>query len=156
MSSVSHATEHAIGSEAPLYFASPISTLLESREDENLQHITLHDLAEAYSLFVNRIERIAVALSNVNYTSSALQCVKENALVIAQCLRRDVGRAFIDPFPEDSQSDPMQLPQEVTLKFMKLARDLTLVSQHALQVVACLFRFPALMSAFQRKPCCFH
>ncbi|EED86088.1 predicted protein [Postia placenta Mad-698-R] len=150
MSSVSHATEHNIGSEAPLYFASPISTLLESREDENIQHITLHDLAEAYSLFVNRIERIAVALSDVNCTSSALRCVKENALVIAQCLRRDIGRAFIDPFPENSQLDPMQLSQEASLKYMKLARDLTLVSQHALQVVACLFRFPALMSAFQR------
>lgn len=149
MSSVSHATEHNIGSEAPLYFASPISTLLESREDENIQHITLHDLAEAYSLFVNRIERIAVALSDVNCTSSALRCVKENALVIAQCLRRDIGRAFIDPFPENSQLDPMQLSQEASLKYMKLARDLTLVSQHALQVVACLFRFPALMSAFQ-------
>ncbi|KAI0917111.1 hypothetical protein AcW1_007609 [Taiwanofungus camphoratus] len=139
---------------ALMYFDAPIATLLESIEDFASDHIFIHDVAQAYSIFCLQIKAIAKSIYNNTHEIPALHLIKQHAGSIVQCLRRDIRRSLVDPFPElrrsgNSIPDSVALStQEVSEEEMKYAVDLSIVCHYALQLLSDIFKFPVLSSLF--------
>lgn len=136
------------------FFASPIQTLVDSVEDIHGEHLSLHDIADAYATFSMRIQDNANELSRTEPVLVALELLKSQALIVATALRRDIRRALADPMPgqppETSMSDDWLLPSQQALdeQQVKCARDQALVCHQSLQFLSNVFRFSVLQQQF--------
>lgn len=142
--------------QSSVYFASPIQTLVDSVQDATSEHVSLHDIADAYSTLSTRVQVHANAISRVDRALAALDLLKSQASVVVTALRRDIRRAFVDPVPGVHQSvvsfasDDWIAPRQTVLGDieLKLARDQSFVCHHSLQFLSDVFRFPALQESF--------
>jgi hypothetical protein len=142
--------------QSSIYFASPVQTLVDSVQDATSEHISLHDIADAYSTLSMRVQVHANAISRVDRALTALDLIKSQASVVVTALRRDIRRAFVDPVPGPHQSvvsfasDDWIVPRQAVLGDieLKLARDQSFVCHHSLQFLSDIFRFPALQESF--------
>ncbi|CAE6395735.1 unnamed protein product [Rhizoctonia solani] len=179
------------------YLSSPVSTIVSSvtitpqpnRIDGEYGDIygplpmSLHDIAEAYTLMLARMRLQAMAVgpdgnpTEAEITSDLplLEPIRKYHAELAVALSRDVGRALIRPVsfsptpyhteeindwssdyssdvfgsssPPGSPSGPTQR-RGLTAAEVKYARDLSLVSQSAIRVLAVIFHEPAISSHF--------
>lgn len=146
--------------------------------------MSLHDLAEAYTLLLARLRLQAMTVgpdgspTEVEISSDLplLEPIQQHHSELATALARDVGRALIRPSsfstynayqpnevdewssdyssdvfgsssPPGSPSGPTQ-KRGLTAAEVKYARDLSLVSQSAIRVMAVIFHEPAISSHF--------
>jgi hypothetical protein len=142
-----------------VYLASPIQTIVNSVQDALSEHISLHDVADAYSTLSMRIQDNAYTISHVERALAALELIKARASIVTVALRRDVRRAFVDPLPDAFQptssfsSENSMFPQsqpiyDLSEDEIKAARDQYYVCHHALQLLSDIFRFPVLQDLF--------
>ncbi|CAE6458011.1 unnamed protein product [Rhizoctonia solani] len=179
------------------YLSSPVSVIVSSvsvipqpnRIDGEHGNIygplpmSLHDIAEAYTLLLSRMRLQAMVIgSDGNPTEveispdlPLLEPIRKHHVELAVALARDVGRALVRPAsfspapyqheefndwssdyssdvfgsssPPGSPSGPTQR-RGLTAAEVKYARDLSLVSQSAIRVLAVLFHEPAISSHF--------
>ncbi|CAE6528641.1 unnamed protein product [Rhizoctonia solani] len=145
--------------------------------------MSLHDIAEAYTLMLARMRLQAMTIgpdgnpTEVEISSDLplLDPIRKHHAELALALARDVGRALIRPAsfsptpyqqeefndwssdyssdvfgsssPPGSPSGPTQ-KRGLTAAEVKYARDLSLVSQSAIRVLAVIFHEPAISSHF--------
>ncbi|KAL6303902.1 hypothetical protein BKA93DRAFT_786211 [Sparassis latifolia] len=138
--------------DAPGYFRSPIATLRESLEDDSAEHISAHDLLEAYSVFSNRLRTIVTVIPEDQREVPSLNYVARHAPEVAQCLRRDLRRALVDPVPNYRFSNDL-IPESLAFRDatedqVKDARDASSVCHGALRLLSYIFRFSVLSSMF--------
>lgn len=149
--------------------------------------MSLHDLAEAYGLMLNRLRLQAMTIGpngqamevEISSDLPLLQPIHEHHSALAAALARDVARALVRPVsfstpapyqandveewssdyssdvfgsssPPSSPSGPTQ-KRGLTAAEVKYARDLSLVSQSAIRVMAVVFHEPAISSHFSGK-----
>ncbi|KAF9005428.1 hypothetical protein BDQ17DRAFT_1353043 [Cyathus striatus] len=139
------------------FFSSPIETLLESLEDPQDEHVTLHDVIEAYAMLSTRIRVLAKTLLEVPVTPQpALETLQAHSRDLHKCLSRDIQRATAIPLHQ-FQSDwtvvhtlsEIDLPPEC----LQDSKDIANVCHHALQVIASVFLFRLFIHYF---PVCLH
>lgn len=139
------------------FFKSPVLTLLESLEDLDADHVSMHDLLEAYAVLSNRIKITAHLLIEIDAEHPALNFLGQHSRSVAECLHRDVRRAFAEPLPQSSNQDAAiptsfdLLPEEASLNLEKQVVDMSAVCHAALVVVSNIFRFKALSALFPGK-----
>ncbi|CUA76883.1 Titin [Rhizoctonia solani] len=183
--------------QCPTYLSSPVSVIVSSvsvtpqpnRIDSEYGNsygplpMSLHDIAEAYTLMLARMRLQAMTVgpdgnpTEVEISSDLpiLEPIRKHHTELSVALARDVGRALIrsasfspspyqheefndwssdyssDVFgsssPPGSPSGPTQR-RGLTAAEVKYARDLSLVSQSAIRVLAVIFHEPAISSHF--------
>lgn len=182
----------------PTYLSSPMSTIIASvtvtpspnRIDGEVGDIfgplpmSLHDLAEAYTLMLSRLRLQAMTVApdgsaievEISSDLPLLEPIRQHHAELATALARDVGRALVRPSsflaptpyqpvdvdawssdyssdvfgsssPPGSPAGPTQ-KRGLTAAEVKYARDLSLVSQSAIRVMAVVFHEPAVSSHF--------
>ncbi|KAJ1311252.1 hypothetical protein OPQ81_009750 [Rhizoctonia solani] len=145
--------------------------------------MSLHDIAEAYTLMLARMRLQAMTVGpdgnptevEISADLPLLEPIQKHHTELAIALARDVGRALIRPAsfsptpyqheefndwssdyssdvfgsssPPGSPSGPTQR-RGLTAAEVKYARDLSLVSQSAIRVLAVIFHEPAISSHF--------
>lgn len=139
---------------APNYFKSSVDTLLESIHDTESDHVSLHDITEAYNTFSTRTIAHITVISQADYPLPALNLPKVHSSQIIQSLRRDVRRALLDPsidfthqyspFDGSMRSESQELNEDE----IKYARDLSSLCHQSLRFLSDILRFPALYSIF--------
>ncbi|CCM03567.1 uncharacterized protein FIBRA_05703 [Fibroporia radiculosa] len=139
-------------SSVSTYFKGPIATFQESREDFAFENLSLHDISEAYNIFSVRVKGIA-SIFDERFHRNALAHVQDNAALITKCLRRDIHRAFTDPFVAVSQGNPASYLGEsvqpaLTEEDIKYARDVSVVCYQALGLLASIVQFPVFSELF--------
>ncbi|GBE84841.1 hypothetical protein SCP_0700210 [Sparassis crispa] len=145
-------TRSYVYGDAPGYFRSPIATLRESLEDDSAEHISAHDLLEAYSVFSSRLRTIVAVIPEDQREVPSLNYVARHAPEVAQCLRRDLRRALVDPVPNYRSSNDL-IPESLAFRDatedqVKDARDASSVCHGALRLLSYIFRFSVLSSMF--------
>ncbi|KAG9125150.1 hypothetical protein FRC07_008788 [Ceratobasidium sp. 392] len=184
--------------QCPTYLNSPVSTIVASvsvapspnRIDSDMMDVcgplpmSLHDLAEAYTLLLARLRLQAMTVApdgtvtdtEITPDLPLLQPIQKHHSELAIALARDVARALVKPIsfaapvpyqvsdveewssdyssdvygsssPPGSPSGPTQ-KRGLTAAEVKYARDLSLVSQSAIRVLAVVFHEPAVSSHF--------
>ncbi|KII86624.1 hypothetical protein PLICRDRAFT_177378 [Plicaturopsis crispa FD-325 SS-3] len=120
----------------------PLETIHESLEPDFCDHITLHDLLDAYDTLCHRLKHALLSLADASITKT----LEAHASQITDALNRDVRRVLTDPVPppEDSLlTESVEMgPEE-----LKYARDLTLVSHYAMRLTSDILRHHGLYSA---------
>ena len=134
------------------FLKSPIETLLESTEIDSLDHLSQHDLLEAYNTLQTRIRFQIQVICESDQDLLAWNVVKLYSSQVLQVLRRDIRRALGGPSsPRKSSSlggSILSNNIEMTADEIKVATDLSLVCHQSLRLLSDLFRFPALYSIF--------
>jgi len=136
------------------YLQAPIATLSESTEDALFGHLSTHDLLEAYHILSTRIKTIATALSHDVRDIPAMHDIQQNSAVILSCVRRDIHRAFVNPFSEPSGcnslvSDSVSFPESEAIEGdLKHGREMSLISQYALRLLSSIYNLPWLSALF--------
>ena len=138
--------------QSATYFKSPIETLLESTEVDGSDHISQHDLLEAYNTLQTRIRSQIQAICQSDPDSLAWNAVKLCSSQILQVLRRDIRRALVIP-PSALKKSSLEgslasSHPEITVDDVKNAADSSLVCHQSLRLLSDLFRFPPLYSIF--------
>lgn len=135
------------------YFKSPIETLKESLEDPSHSHMSLHDIAEAYTTLCARILTVTASISQNKQEPPALHILKKEASYISRCLHRDISRALNDNIVlsngRDQIPNSMSSTLDITEEDAYYARDEIMVCHCALQTLSNIFTFPALQSGFR-------
>lgn len=146
---------------------SPLETLLESLSPSDSDCITLHDLAEAYNIFLHRLRYLLPSLVNQpptdlnkNPTASIFTPLRAHASQLLECLQRDIRRVLVDPRSLESGSNPYSMgynsihpdtnpdSHDMTVDEIQYARDLCSVSHSALHLLSMIFTFLPLRSVF--------
>ena len=139
------------------FFKSPILTLSESLEDVDADHISNHDVLEAYAILSNRIKQTAHFLGEARKEYSALNFFSKHTGPVVQCLRRDIKRALIDPLPKPStphETIPQSiefLTKEPSASTRKQITEHPAICYAALGIVSNIFKFSTLSSLFAGK-----
>ncbi|PFH53299.1 hypothetical protein AMATHDRAFT_83961 [Amanita thiersii Skay4041] len=76
----------------PVYFTSPLNTLLSSLHDPDCLEVSIHDLIEAYSSLSERIRSVGNVLICNEGILSSLRIIQQNASELIQVIRRDLRR----------------------------------------------------------------
>ncbi|QRW05501.1 hypothetical protein RhiLY_04500 [Ceratobasidium sp. AG-Ba] len=178
------------------YLSSPVATIVASASVDPSPNpidmagvcgplpMSLHDLAEAYTLMLARLRLQAMTVgpdgvpteTEITPDLPLLQPIQKYHSQLATALARDVARALVKPVsftapapyqpndldewssdyssdvygsssPPGSPSGPTQ-KRGLTAAEVKYARDLSLVSQSAIRVLAVVFHEPAVSSHF--------
>ncbi|KZT11922.1 uncharacterized protein LAESUDRAFT_746712 [Laetiporus sulphureus 93-53] len=130
-------------------YRGPLATLQSSLSSD---HLSYHDIAEAYNTLSARLKMIFPFLPNDRRLAPSLDLLGQHADVIVKCLRRDIHCASVEPIPDSSQSDRLTEQSASTLEAnyreedIKYAKDMSLVCQHALHLLSDILRLPALSS----------
>lgn len=121
----------------------PLETILESLEPDFSDHITLHDLLDAYDTLCHRLKHVLISSADASLKPTLLAHVSQ----ITDALHRDIRRVLTDPVPplEDSL---LTESVEIGPDELKHARDLTLVSHYAMRLTSDIFRHHSLYSIF--------
>ncbi|KAI0086959.1 hypothetical protein BDY19DRAFT_957657 [Irpex rosettiformis] len=135
-------------------FKAPVSTLLESLEEDN--EITPHDLTEAYSLIYSRIKSLAPSLSDAAPTTrlpDPFQFLRQHTQEVALCVKRDIERVLEDCITDEEEFNRdaggiIWYPSIVTDDKFRYLKESVDVSHSALQVVSSFFAFYSLSSLF--------
>ena len=131
------------------YLRSPVSLLVHSLRCHDPP---VHDLLDAYSILALRINSLTPSLVLTTDVTPALEIMARFAEPLARRLQLDIRGAFKEPFiatPSMSQSgDIAPLSPGDTVH---TAREVSMLSQYALRVVASIFRFPRLFALFPGK-----
>ncbi|KZT73902.1 hypothetical protein DAEQUDRAFT_808069 [Daedalea quercina L-15889] len=139
------------------FLRSPILTLLESLEDVEHDHISIHDLTDAYSTLCARFKAISDVLSRDSANVPALRFIEEHSVPIVECLRRDVRRALVDPVMAAPQGAAALIDIARPLDWstnldadedMKIAKDTAHLCQTVLRTLSYIFRLPTLSVVF--------
>ncbi|KAJ7069654.1 hypothetical protein C8F01DRAFT_1113489 [Mycena amicta] len=133
---------------SPLYFMSPATTILEY-EGLDGDHISLHDLVEAYATLSNRIRsQIRILLAD-DAVPPALSPLKESSSKLGAALRRDLKRAREEPSEPSSTSwNPLESSLEKEADELRVSRDNAELGHHVLRFVSEIFSFTPLSSLF--------
>jgi hypothetical protein len=134
------------------YLNSPLETLLESIDDPESEHISLHDLTEAYNILSNRIRSQMRVILEASQPLPAFNPLKQNSPQLTQSLRRDIRRALIDPSSTSRASSSLENSllsnSQVSEDEIKYARDLSSLCHHTLRFLSLVFTVPAMYSIF--------
>lgn len=139
------------------FFKSPILTLLESLEDVDADHISNHDVLEAYATLSNQIKITAHLLTVATQEYPALSFLSKYTDPVIRCLRRDVKRALVDPSPRSStHSGPIPqsidfVANESSANMRKQVTEHPEICHAALGIVSNIFKFAALSALFSGK-----
>jgi hypothetical protein len=134
------------------YLDSPLQTLLESIDDPESEHVSLHDLTEAYNILSNKIRSQIRVILEADQPLPAFRPLKQHAPQLTQSLRRDIRRALMDPSSTPRKSSFLENSllsnSEMTEDEVKYARDLSSLCHHALCSLSLIFSVPAVYSIF--------
>ncbi|KAF7298881.1 GLOBIN domain-containing protein [Mycena indigotica] len=132
-----------------VYFISPITTILAYGGLEG-DHISVHDLIEAYSTLSNRIRtQIRPLLDLPNLNPPALLPLKECSSQLSFALKRDLKRSREQPFDSSYASwSPLETSLQKDADELRLLRDNAELEQHVLRFVSEIFAFVPLFSLF--------
>jgi hypothetical protein len=134
------------------YLKSPLETLLESMVDPESEHVSIHDLIEAYNILSIRIRSQIQVILEPDQTLPALDHLKKFSTELLQSLRRDIRRALVNPSsnPRGSSLSENSLLSinQVSESEIKYARDLSLLCHHALCFLSLVFSIQAMYSIF--------
>lgn len=111
------------------YLKSPISTLLESLEDELQERVSTLDVIQAYGLCSARVKNLSSAVGDKQERTEAFNYLRENASSVLQCLARDIKGAMTEFYGE--ATNITMSPRALTG-----ARASATLAQHALAFVA--------------------
>jgi len=143
----------------PLYLNSPISTIVTSLTPKGAE-ISLIDLTEAYSVLSTRLKAKTQDILATVGPIAALEPLRDQSGELAKALRRDIGRAFVDPQgpspPPSTRHSPLSTPSSVgsakkrgfTEQEVKYARDLCNLCHAALRCFSNISVVPVLYSIF--------
>lgn len=130
---------------SPAFLISPLETLLQSIHDQENLHLTQHDIIEAYAALSMRFRSLIAEDAQI-FASPILNPIKSHSSELAGCLKRDIKRAFRNPFTgfhqasvQDSVYSVDSVAEEDELQY---ALDLSMLCHHALRVVSDIFASP--------------
>ena len=144
-------------SPTPLHDVAYLSSLVETIKDSIADNssVTFHDLLDAYSTLVERLESQdeTLVLQDAAAHFAALECISLDKLAFLQALRRDVGRAHTDP-SIDACAPPYEyfisntISSDRRTDAIQRARDSMLLCNYALCALQCIFKYPAVFLLF--------
>ena len=137
------------------FFKSPIATFAESLEDVDSDHISIHDLLEAYATMSSRIKATASLLQEADTGYPALGFLREHATTVYRCLYRDIRRALADSCPTRPFDHVGSISyfvgisdHEAPANMKKQVNDVSAVCHAALVLVSNIFKFTSISAVF--------
>ncbi|KAI0061441.1 hypothetical protein BV25DRAFT_1992141 [Artomyces pyxidatus] len=137
------------------YFLSPVETLTFSLQDFFLEHISVHDICEAYRTLSLRIRMSAQYLATGTDQSAfaALVLLNEQGAQIWEALRRDINRPTRLPVRQESYEtyeSPGDTQDEIS-EDSKSALDSNILCCYALGLLADWLRISSMSSVFSSE-----
>ncbi|KAF7299609.1 GLOBIN domain-containing protein [Mycena chlorophos] len=135
--------------ESPAFFMSPATTILEY-EGPDGDHISLHDLIEAYCTLSNRIRSQIRNLLGCNTVPSALVPLQEHSAKLGAALVRDLKHIRDEPLDASSSWNPLEpsLEAEKEAEQARITRDNAELGHYVLSLVSEILAFPPLSRVF--------
>ncbi|KAK7056996.1 hypothetical protein VNI00_002714 [Paramarasmius palmivorus] len=127
-------------------FLSPVDVLSSSLDDSNKERITIHDLVDAYSVMASALKTIILQNRNTETSFIDIGPIKSCLSLFVCAMRRDVKRVLYSPFNEDEIST-----NGLTSRQIRCAKDLSILSHHALRVLSQLLSFRFFLPTFKIK-----
>lgn len=140
------------------YLLGPIETIVCSHDSLASDHLSLHDITEAYRILSMRIRQLSSPLSLAPGPFPTLEPLRENSVKVAAALRRDISRALrisAQHTSGDMTSNTAGLSQDSvgwgqSVYNMHRATDFSTQCHYALRLLSEIYRFPTLLSVFSR------
>ncbi|KAJ8080423.1 hypothetical protein PM082_017256 [Marasmius tenuissimus] len=135
----------------PTYLNTPISTIISCDSEQKLT-----DLIEAYSVLAARIR--PYVHEGTDASCGIFNPLKDNRDCVLKSIIRDLGRALVNPVPQDDREraavllpSPTKSPKKkrgMTAEQAKFARDLCTLSHSVLKLLGLVFTTPAIYTIF--------
>jgi hypothetical protein len=127
-------------------FLSPVDILSSSLDDSNKERITIHDLVDAYSVMASTLKTIILQNRNTEISFIDIGPIKSRLSLFVCAMRRDVKRVLYSPFNEGEIST-----DGLSSRQIRCAKDLAILSHHALRVLSQLLSFRFFLPTFKSE-----